>query len=48
MGRKNLPKKMPDYISPGNKDEAVAYVFNALDAWRAASGSIKWIEKNLA
>lgn len=48
LGRKKLPKDLPPYISPGDKDEAVSYVCNAVEAWRAAPGALEWVEKTLA
>lgn len=48
LGKKKLPKAMPPYMSPGDTTEAVAYVENALEAWRVAPGALEWVEKALS
>lgn len=42
-GDKKMPRRLPDYITWGGKDEAVAYVHGAAPAWAAASGALAWL-----
>lgn len=42
-GEARMPRQLPDYISWGGKDEAVAYVHGAAPAWAAAPGALDWI-----
>lgn len=44
-GKKKLPKTLPDYISIGGEDEAVAFVHHAAPAWRQTQGAIGWLEQ---
>lgn len=48
LGRKRMPKELPDLIGFGDAEEAAAYVAGAADAWRAAEGSLRWAEATLA
>jgi tetratricopeptide (TPR) repeat protein len=43
LGDKKMPRRLPDYISWGGKDEAVAYVHGAASAWGAAPGALAWL-----
>lgn len=43
LGRKKLPKSMPDYISPRDKTEAVAYVGSDLYLWKETAGALEWV-----
>lgn len=46
LGRKKLPRTLPEYISWGGEDEAIAYVaHNGAQAWAAAPGALKWANK---
>ncbi len=42
-GRRKLPKYPPDYVGIGDKNEAVAYVFDNRQAWRDTPGAIPWL-----
>lgn len=42
LGDKKMPRRLPDYISWGGKDEAVAYVYGAASAWEVAPGALAW------
>lgn len=48
LGRKALPRILPDFIGMGDEDEAVAYVHDAAGAWTAALGARSWLESALA
>jgi tetratricopeptide (TPR) repeat protein len=43
LGSKKIPRTLPDYISLGGEDEAIAYVHGADSAWVAASGAKTWV-----
>lgn len=43
LGDATMPRRLPDYISIGSKDEAVAYVHGAASAWAAAPGALAWL-----
>lgn len=47
LGRKALPRSLPDFIDMGDEDEAVAYVHEAAEAWAAALGATAWLESAL-
>jgi len=44
-GRRKLPKYPPAYVGIGDKDEAIAYVFDSRPAWRDTPGAIPWLLK---
>lgn len=48
IGAKALPDELPDYISPGDEDEAVAYVSGADAAWSGTKGAKAWVAARLA
>jgi tetratricopeptide (TPR) repeat protein len=43
LGRKGLPRRMPDYISFGDETEAVDYVSSARIAWHQTDGALTWL-----
>jgi hypothetical protein len=43
LGSKPIPRTLPDYISLGGEDEAIAYVHGADAAWIAADGAKTWV-----
>jgi tetratricopeptide (TPR) repeat protein len=43
LGRKKMPRQLPEYISWGDASEAVAYVHGAMEAWAAAPGALAWL-----
>lgn len=42
FGDRKLPRQLPDFISPGQQNEAAAYVHGAAEAWSAAAGALDW------
>ncbi|OIQ91458.1 ST7 protein [mine drainage metagenome] len=44
LGRKKLPVRMPEYITPGGEDEAEEYVRDAVTAWTETPGALPWLE----
>ncbi|MCF6296720.1 MAG: tetratricopeptide repeat protein [Flavobacteriaceae bacterium] len=43
LGNKKMPKKQPDYIGIGDKNEAVAYVYGNYQLWEETQGAFEWI-----
>lgn len=43
LGRKPLPRYLPDLITFGGEDEAIAYAADALVNWRQTPGSLDWL-----
>lgn len=44
-GKIKMPKKMPDRLGSGDKDEAVLYAAQNTELWRSVPGSIAWLIK---
>ncbi len=44
-GTARMPKFPPDYVNPGDKTEAVSYVYDNRQAWIDTSGAIDWLLK---
>jgi tetratricopeptide (TPR) repeat protein len=43
LGRKKMPRRLPDYIGIGDENEAVSYVYGGAAAWAAAVGALEWL-----
>lgn len=43
LGFKKMPKNPPDYIGMGDKNEAIAYVFDAGALWDGTEGAFEWL-----
>jgi tetratricopeptide (TPR) repeat protein len=41
LGKKKLPKQLPDYIGFGDESEAICYVSDNIEGWKATCGSHK-------
>lgn len=48
LGRKKMPRRLPDYIGFGDEAEAVAYAHGGAQAWAAAPGALAWLEASYA
>ncbi len=48
LGRKKLPRRMPDLIATGSVDEAVAHVEQALPTWTNTPDALEWLAKRIA
>ena len=48
LGRKRLPKRLPEYIGFGDESEAVDYVIDAIPAWQKTAGALEWLASQLA
>ncbi len=44
MGRKRMPRELPDYIGFGDEDEAVAFVFDYQRVWQETAGAVEWLK----
>jgi tetratricopeptide (TPR) repeat protein len=44
LGEKRLPKQLPEYMSFGDKDEAIIYCAEFGSGWYKARGAISWLE----
>jgi len=47
LSRRKLPSLLPEYVSPGDENEAIAYVFKAYTVWLNTPGAIDWLASNL-
>jgi len=45
IGRKKLPRRLPDHIGLGDEPEAIAYAAEHVGAWKAASGALGWLRR---
>jgi tetratricopeptide (TPR) repeat protein len=44
IGRRRMPRTIPDYIGFGDKDEAMAYVTEFAGRWLDTPGSLEWVK----
>ena len=42
-GKKRIPTRLPDYVSPGDETEAIDYAVGHLNDWRRTPGAVEWI-----
>lgn len=45
LGRKKLPKFMPEYVGFGDENEAIAYVAQFANAWLQTPGAMAWLSR---
>ena len=43
LGRKRLPRRLPQYIGFGDENEAISYAAANLAAWRRTPGALEWL-----
>jgi len=43
LGRKKMPRYLPDHYGFGDENEAVLYVHGNKAAWKATSGALEWL-----
>ncbi|HET7274148.1 MAG TPA: hypothetical protein VFI91_03165 [Longimicrobiaceae bacterium] len=43
LGRKRVPKRLPEYIGWGDESEAKAYASDAIELWKATDGARGWL-----
>lgn len=46
-GGARMPKYPPDYVNPGDKTEAVSYVYDNRQAWLETEGSTEWLLREM-
>ena len=47
LGRKRLPRRLPEYVGFGDKNEAIAYAAEAIVVWQKTPGAVEWLTSNL-
>jgi len=47
LGRKKLPRYLPDYYGFGDENEAVFYAYGSREAWKATPGALEWLAVHL-
>jgi tetratricopeptide (TPR) repeat protein len=47
LGLKKIPKRQPEYFSPGDETEAISYVARSLAGWAKTPGAVEWLKKVL-
>lgn len=47
LGRKPLPRILPEYVGFGDETEAIAYAAEALDLWHNTPGALQWLDKQV-
>ncbi len=48
LGKKRLPKHLPEYIGFGDENEAIAYAAEAIKVWQKTTGALEWLRRNLS
>lgn len=43
LGKKKLPKRLPDYVGMGDQNEAVVYASSAVAGWKKTAGALDWL-----
>jgi len=43
LGVESLPKELPDYYSPGDRNEAVSYLAEGAEGWLQTPGAVEWL-----
>lgn len=44
LGRKAIPRQLPEYIGFGDESEAVSYAAHSISGWRQTPGALAWLE----
>jgi len=47
LGRKKLPRRLPDLIGFGDESEAICYAAENIDAWKATEGALTWLAERV-
>jgi tetratricopeptide (TPR) repeat protein len=47
-GAMRMPKFPPDYVNPGDKTEAVSYIYDNRQAWLDTRGAVDWLLRETA
>jgi hypothetical protein len=43
LGRKKMPRFLPEYYSSGDESEAIFYAKENLEAWKIKPGALEWL-----
>lgn len=43
LGRKRMPRHLPDYVGFGDENEAVVYVAESANVWKSSTGALEWL-----
>ena len=43
LGRKKVPRFLPEYYSPGDESEAIFYAKENWEAWKITPGALEWL-----
>ena len=47
VGRKTIPRVLPDYYGLGDNAEAVTYVYGNIATWQSTPGALEWLAAKL-
>lgn len=47
LGVDRLPKQLPEYYSPGERNEAIVYMTEGVDGWLETRGALEWLGKSM-
>jgi len=47
LGIDPLPKQLPDYYSPGDRNEAVSYLAEGAEGWLETPGAVEWLGQSM-
>lgn len=47
IGKKKMPKVLPDLYSPRDENEAISYLATELSVWEGTSGAIPWVRETV-
>ncbi len=45
LRERRLPRRLPDAVGIGDRDEAVSYAAEAMAVWRESAGALEWLEE---
>jgi hypothetical protein len=43
LGRKKMPRSLPEYYSPGDESEAIFYTKENLEPWKITPRALDWL-----
>ncbi|MBT8489833.1 MAG: hypothetical protein KJN62_02175, partial [Deltaproteobacteria bacterium] len=43
LGKKKIPKRLPDYVGFGDESEALSYAGDNIKNWKATPGALDWL-----
>jgi tetratricopeptide (TPR) repeat protein len=47
LGKKPLPRRLPDLVGFGDESEAICYAAENLKAWQATNGALAWLARTI-